>query len=170
MSASDVKIKVFDYLSDLDAFILTEQYRALATELNLIEWSPVVWIGRFFVLDNDYGEHWFDNEQLRARIEIEVEKRGYQIDDIYVINPERFKDGKDGPCHSSEHRKLFWTDVLQSLQLSLETLFDEARIQAKNECDFRKALPDYAKEAGPTYDIEGIILGVKQRYGLSDEH
>lgn len=35
----------------------------------------------------------------------------------------------DGPCHPPELRKRFWTDVLKSLELSYETLFEEARLQ-----------------------------------------
>ena len=35
--------------------------------------------------------------------------------------------GADGPCHSDEVKKLFWTDVLKSMHVSLETIFAVAR-------------------------------------------
>ena len=48
-------------------------------------------------------------------------------DDLLIIDPERFQNGKDGLCHSPDVRKRFWTDVLSSLELSYDLLFDEAR-------------------------------------------
>jgi hypothetical protein len=54
-------VRVFTYIDQLDAFVVTDQYRDLADRLGLTEWNPVVSIGRLFTLDNDYGEHWFDN-------------------------------------------------------------------------------------------------------------
>jgi hypothetical protein len=50
-------VRVFKYIEQLDAFVVTEEYRQLADQLGLTEWHPVVWIGRLFILDNDYGEH-----------------------------------------------------------------------------------------------------------------
>jgi hypothetical protein len=44
-----------------------------------------------------------------------------------IIDPNRFKNGIDGPCHDPAIRKQFWTDVLKSLELSYELLFAEAR-------------------------------------------
>jgi hypothetical protein len=44
-----------------------------------------------------------------------------------VIDPDRFQDGVDGPCHDAEQRRRFWTDVVSSLELSFETVFAEAR-------------------------------------------
>ena len=59
-------IIIFRYLDNLlDAFDVSEMYRDIADTLGLTEWTPVVWIGRLFALDNDYGEHWFDNWELR---------------------------------------------------------------------------------------------------------
>ena len=46
---------------------------------------------------------------------------------MLIIDPERLQDGRDGPCHSPEFRKRFWTGVLRSLELSYDVLFDEAR-------------------------------------------
>ncbi len=44
-----------------------------------------------------------------------------------ILDPDRFKNGHDGPCHEPELRKKFWTDALRSLELSYELLFEEAR-------------------------------------------
>ncbi len=58
-------IKIFDYHEAGDFFVETEEYRRLAEELGLTEWSGVVWIGRLFILDNDFGEHWLGNWEAR---------------------------------------------------------------------------------------------------------
>lgn len=68
--------KIFRYLDDLDCFVVSEEYQRLADQLGLTEWSPVVWIGRLFTLDNDYGEHWFDNWHLREPLEEAAAQRG----------------------------------------------------------------------------------------------
>ncbi len=60
------KLRVFEYIASLDAFDVTEQYREISDTLGLTEWNPVVWIGRLFTMDNDFGEHWFDNWDLRS--------------------------------------------------------------------------------------------------------
>jgi hypothetical protein len=120
-------IEIFKYIEDLDCFVLEPEYKRVANELGLNEWNEVVWIGRYLSLDNDYGEHWFDNWELREKIEAETTKLGIDSSEIFIIDPDRFKNGKDGPCHTGEERKRFWTDVLKSLQLSYETLFSEAR-------------------------------------------
>ncbi len=48
-------IRIFNYIHDLDAFVVTDEFRTLADRLHLTEWHPVVWIGRLFTLDNDVG-------------------------------------------------------------------------------------------------------------------
>jgi hypothetical protein len=93
----------------------------------LSEWTPVVWLGRLFCLDNDFGEHWFDNWDLREQQAAPAKAAEIPKDDLLIIDPDRFKDGADGPCHDAQQRKRFWTDVLKSLELSYETLFAEAR-------------------------------------------
>lgn len=120
-------IKIFKYIEELDCFILEPEYKSIAIELRLSEWNEVVWIGRYFTLDNDYGEHWFDNWDLRAKIESLTSGYGFDSSEIFIIDPDRFKNDKDGPCHTNEERKRFWTDVLKSLHLNHETLFSEAR-------------------------------------------
>jgi hypothetical protein len=124
---ANLTLRVFDYIEDLDCFVVNERYRQIADELGLSEWNPVVWIGRLFILDNDYGEHWFDNWDLRDELAAEAEKRGIAYEELLIINPDRFKNGDDGPCHSAEMRKRFWTDVLKSLELNYDLLFEEAR-------------------------------------------
>jgi hypothetical protein len=130
MSAFDPStqtIKVFEYIEALDAFLPTKEFEAITKRLGIFEWSPVVWIGRLLTMDNDFGEHWFDNWDEREAIDGRATEHGYNSHDLLVLNPDRFKDGQDGPCHSSEFRKRFWTDVLKSLRLSIDLIFDEAR-------------------------------------------
>src|SRR5437588_158683 len=109
-------VRIFHYIADLDCFVVSEDYKRLADILGLSEWHPTVWIGRLFLLDNDYGEHWFDNWELRELLEPEAEKRGIPSEELMIIDPDRLKNGVDGPCHPPEIRKRFWTDVLQSLE------------------------------------------------------
>jgi hypothetical protein len=124
---AQTSLKIFQYIADLDCFIVAEPYRRLADQLGLAEWSPVVWIGRLFLVDNDVGEHWFDNWELREQLRPEAEKRGIAYEDLLIIDPQRFQNGADGRCHDPEQRKRFWTDVLRSLELSYDLLFAEAR-------------------------------------------
>ena len=124
---TDPVVRVFDYVPQLDAFVVTDSFKAISDELGLTEWHHTVWIGRLFTLDNDFGEHWFDNWQLRDAIATEAAALGYDYTDLMVIDPEHFADGSNGPCHTPEFRKAFWTDVLISLHLSLDLMFGEAR-------------------------------------------
>ena len=150
-------LKIFQYIAELDCFVVTEHYRRVADYLGLAEWHPVVWIGRLFLLDNDYGEHWFDNWDLRDQLRPEAEKRGISYEDLLIIEPDRFQNGADGPCHSSEVRKRFWTDVLQSLELSYDLLFAEARVINSKHQEW---LPDHY-----IADLEHRIEQVRQEQG-----
>ena len=134
-----MQIKIFDYPPDLDCFAINPQYRAIADKHGLTEWHAAVWIGRLFILDNDYGEHWLDNWELREQLETQAKERGLDSSELMIIDPRRFENGIDGPCHTPEFRKRFWTDVLKSLALDLELLFDEARTQ---NAETQKYLPD----------------------------
>jgi len=120
-------MKIFKYIEQLDCFIVNPNYKEIANKLGLNEWNEVVWIGRYFSMDNDSGEHWFDNWSERDKIEKEAEKLGFKYDDLLIIDTDRFKNNVEGPCHTSEERKRFWTDVLKSLDLSFEVIFNEAR-------------------------------------------
>ena len=120
-------IRVFDYLLELDAFLITPEFRAIAEGLGLTEWHEAVWIGRYLILDNDYGEHIFDNWELREERAAKAEALGIEPDYLMIVDPARFQNGEDGPCHTDAERKQFWTDVFQSLHLSLDTIIAEAR-------------------------------------------
>ncbi len=120
-------VRVFAYVEELDAFLVTSEFQALSERLGLTEWNEVVWIGRLFMLDNDYGERWFDNWDEREVLEERAAKLGIDSYDLMVINSERLANKEDGACHSSDIRKRFWTDVLRSLELSYELIFEEAR-------------------------------------------
>jgi hypothetical protein len=120
-------IRIFRYLPDLDAFVASDEYQRIADLLGLTEWHPAVWIGRLFIMDNDFGEHWFDNWELCEPLQSRAAELGIEIDQLLVVDPERFANGRDGPCHDPNVRKQFWSDVLRSLELSPDLLFDEAR-------------------------------------------
>jgi hypothetical protein len=85
-----------------------------------------------------YGEHWFDNWDERGVLEQRARELGIDPYDLMVINPDRLANDSDGPCHSRKQRKLFWTDVLKSLELSHELLFEEARSQNAGAKEMRE--------------------------------
>jgi len=152
-----VSITIFRYLDDLDSFVVTDEYREIADTVGLNEWHPAVWIGRLFTMDNDFGEHWFDNWDLR-------EERGLSEEHL-VIDPNRFQDGRDGPCNSAEFRKKFWTDVLKSLSLSLDLLFEKARqVNEQNRRWLEKSPDDPDPRNDFIPDLEERILQIQQRY------
>ena len=97
-------IKVFKYLNELDCFVAESTYKEIAGILGLSEWNEVVWIGRYFSMDNDYGEHWFDNWELREKIESETSRLGIDSSEIFIIDPNRFKDEKDGRIGKENRR------------------------------------------------------------------
>lgn len=147
-------VRVFRYIEELDAFLPTEEYAELAHYLGIAEWNPVVWIGRLFRLDNDVGEHWFDNWDLREAKQEQAEALGIDASELLIVDPDWFQDGADGPCHTAEIRKRFWTDVLRSLELSYELLYDEAR---KRNDRIRDLYPD-----GFLPDLEQRIARVEE--------
>jgi hypothetical protein len=61
------------------------------------------------------------------KIEKEIDLLGLDLSDILIVDPDRFSNGQDGPCHSDEERKQFWTDVLKGLHLSYTVFFAEAK-------------------------------------------
>ncbi len=148
-----MSVRVFRYIPQLDAFVVTDEYRRLGELLGLSEWNPVVWVGRLFTGDNDFGEHWFDNWDEREALKQRAAEMGLDADEVLIIVPDRFQDGRDGPCHPPEIRKRFWTDVLCSLELSHDLLFEEAR--RTNE-SMRQILPEEY-----IADLEARIARVK---------
>lgn len=155
-----MEIKVFKYIPELDAFLVTEEFSDIVRTLGLSEWNDVVFIGRYFMLDNDYGEHWFDNWREREELGEKAEALGIDVgfcgENLKVIVPERMQNGHDGPCHSQQMRKLFWTDVLKSLTLSLDFLFAECRRQHT-----KKKFPRRDEEQ---LNVEEVIAKVKAKY------
>jgi hypothetical protein len=156
MNTHNPTVKVFRYVEELDAFVVTVDYQRLAETLGLVEWTPVVWIGRLFTQDNDFGEHWFDNWELREERFDQAHALGFDENELLIIDPQRFQDGRDGPCHDQAQRKRFWTDVLQSLTLSYEVLFHEARLM--NE-QIQKWMPE---DAIP--DLEDRIAQIRATF------
>lgn len=77
-------IRIFRYLDDLDCFVVSDEYRRIADQLGLTEWSPVVWIGRLFTLDNDDGERWFDNWHLREPLEEAAAQCGLSSEELLM--------------------------------------------------------------------------------------
>ena|SRR3989344_5114034 len=143
-------IKIFKYVEQLDCFVVNPDYKIIADKLGLSEWNEVVWIGRYFSLDNDNGEHWFDNWPERDRIAEQAIALEINHEDILVIDPDRFKNNYDGPCHTDIERKRFWTDVLKSLELSIDTIINEAikfnQEREKTDEEFIHDLDDRIKE------------------------
>jgi hypothetical protein len=137
-------LRVFHYLPELDAFRITDELQRISDELGLSEWHAAVWIGRLFTMDNDFGEHWFDNWDEREAREAHATQLGLDTTDLMIVVPDRFQDGRDGPCHSPALRKAFWTDVLCSLELNYDVIFEAAR---ENNKRIRDILPDaYMKD------------------------
>jgi len=153
-------VRIFRYIEALDAFVVTDEYRSLADQLGLAEWHPAVWIGRLFMLDNDYGEHWFDNLEEREALAGRAAELGIDPYDLMIIVPERLANGDDGPCHPPELRKRFWTDVLKSLELSYELLFEEACLLNARTKD---VAPDEYIE-----DLEERIRQIQATLGKTD--
>ncbi len=154
-------IRVFKYIEELDAFLVTDEFSKLNDRLNLTEWHPVVWIGRLFTMDNDVGEHWFDNWDERKAHEAKAQALGINSYDLMVVVPDRFEDGRDGPCHPPEIRKAFWTDILKSLELSYEFVFQAARFW--NQCRKENVPEDYVEDleeriAQIKADLDGSLL------------
>ena len=155
------EIRVFDYVPDLDCFVVNPEYERIAEELNISDWNPVVWIGRLFFLDNDYGEHWFDNEDERDELAARARNLGYDSGRLMIVVPDRFTDGRDGPCHSDELRKRFWTDVLKGLTLDLETIFAYAR---ENNEGWKEHDEEFPGDAEFVPDLEVRIESVRNKY------
>ncbi|MES2459467.1 MAG: hypothetical protein V4671_02710 [Armatimonadota bacterium] len=169
-------IKVFRYIEELDAFLVTKEFAELTYELGLADWHPVVWLGRLFRTDNDVGEHWFDNWGEREALESKAKELGIDSYDLMVVVPERFAEGtpdnNDGPCHSPEIRKIFWTDVLKSLALSYDLLFSTARFYREQEKKWNdegvKAYNGSFGDYNPD-NLEAVIDSLQKRVDLAEQ-
>lgn len=153
-------LQVFDYIEALDAFLVTPKFTAVSERLGLTEWTPVVWIGRLFFLDNDYGEHWFDNWDEREALEVRAAELGIDDSELMIIVPNRFQNGKDGPCNTDTMRKAFWTDVLKSLTLSYELLFEQARTNNQKMKEMKENYPGFPPDLFLP-DLEERIAAMK---------
>ena len=87
------QLKVFRYLAELDCFVVEQEFQRICDYLDVTEWHAAVWIGRLFTLDNDFGEHWFDNWDEREALEEKARTLGYDSSELFIIVPARMKDG-----------------------------------------------------------------------------
>lgn len=124
-------IKVFKKLHNFNAYILEEKYKEICKTLGIIGWEQYAFIGRFFLMDNDSGEHWMDNWELRESISPSLPPN-LDESEILIIDPSKFQNKIDGPNHTNHERLSFWTDVLNSFHISLDTLINEARKNKKS--------------------------------------
>jgi hypothetical protein len=160
------RVRIFQYLPEVDAFDVTPEYRELADSLGLSEWNPVVWLGRLFALDNDHGEHWFDNWEAREARRALAERHGLDADRLLVIEPARFHRGSDGPCNSANLRARFWHEVLLSLELSIDLLFDKAReANAQAKASYEAGGLDVGEDYIP--DLDARIAAWREAHGVS---
>ncbi|HIH11881.1 TPA: hypothetical protein HA241_06845 [Candidatus Woesearchaeota archaeon] len=152
-------VQVFSYVPALHAFVVNDNYKNISDRLGLEEWNPVVWLGRYFCLDNDYGEHWMNCDERRDQIMSEIRRLGLAPEQVYVVDADYFQQsGQDG-VHSSELRGLFWRDLLSSLRLSYELLFEEARYA--NELTATHLSTD---DTDYIADLEQRIDGIRTEY------
>ena len=107
-----MQIKVFDYIEALDCFVVRKEFQDLVEKHNLTEWSPVVWIGRLFARNQDFGEHWFDNWDERERLLPLAKEKGVDLGDEWdqlvgerflVIVPERHTENNPYCMECKEH-------------------------------------------------------------------
>lgn len=153
-------IKVFNYIESLDAFLINTEFKEICDQLGLRGWEQTAWIGRYFTLDNDYGEHWFDNWELRDERGAKAKELNIDHEDLLIINPLRLRNGQDGPCHSDAEIKIFWTSVLRSLHIHLEVVFAEARLNHKK---MKEA--DLIEDEDFITNLEDRIKNIKMKYG-----
>lgn len=89
--------KVFNRVPEIDAcFVVNPIFAKLCRCLGISEWTDVVWMGRLFARDQDFGEHWFDNWEEREAVEEQAEALGYDYEELLIVVPERFTEG---PCY-----------------------------------------------------------------------
>lgn len=128
-------VRVFDYHPAVDAFTVSAVYGAIADWLGLTEWHPAVWIGRLLAMDEDYGEHLWDNWDEREARTAAAEALRLDANDLLIVVPARHVAGRDGPSHSDTLRAHFWRDALRGLVLSTPTLEQAAAESGRSEAD-----------------------------------
>jgi hypothetical protein len=82
-------LPVFDYLEELDCFLINPVFSNVVCQLHLNEWHPAVWVGRYFTMDNDFGEHWFEDWDEREALRERAEKLGYSYEQLPLSFPGR---------------------------------------------------------------------------------
>ena len=90
---------------------------------------------------HDFGEHGFDNWDIREQKRHEGNRVGYDVETMLFLDPTRFQDGNDDPCHSADFRTRFWTHALQSRELDMTVLFDQVRFFQKTLKEHIHAFP-----------------------------
>lgn len=122
--------------------------------LDMYEWSPVVWLGRLLLMDEDFGEHIFDawDERDALRPKIAELGLGRLLGDYgefaLIVRPEVFVGRRDGPCNTNAARFAFWADVLSSLSLSAATMLECARSHHRRDAQDLARIEAIAREAG----------------------
>lgn len=131
--------QVFDYIDFADCFVVNREFEQVNWLVGLHEWHAVVWLGRAFISNNDFGEHWFDSWDERDELFSKHKERFLEIGikdegELMIVLPEVMAPKKlttDGPCNSPETLKKIWTDVLKSLKISKETLISLSMKETK---------------------------------------
>ena len=162
MIESNKQIKVFNYIEELDCFLIDYGFKKICKYrqgmpclyLNIGEWHSAVWLCRLLCLDNDYGEHLFDNWDERDNFVHQINSLNLDIDaeELMIVVPKNFIDNKDGPCHTDNIRKLFWTDVFKTLKVSYKLIFEYAR--ENNLVNEKEDLENYLE------DLEARIVEI----------
>lgn len=136
-------------------FSVQPDFARVVELLDMFEWSPVVWLGRLLLMDEDYGEHMFDaweeRDALRPKIrELGLGKLlGNDGEFALVVRPETFVGRRDGPCNTNAARLAFWTDVLSSMSLSAATMLECARSHHRRDAEDLARIESIAREVGP---------------------
>src|SRR5262249_16986453 len=139
-------------------FHLTPEYTSLAEAVQMEGWEAFAWLGRLFSLDNDVGEHWFDNWDLREQRAEAAARHGLDTNTLLIVNPRCMAGGRDGPCHTDELRGRFWKEVLMSLELSEDLIIAKAR-------DFHGRLSDPSAVDEVLAELEERVAAWREQRG-----
>lgn len=115
-------IPIFQYHESLDGFTIHPAYQKWFISTGVLESPPVDWIGCLLCLDNGFGEILFENDALRVKHADQIHALGLDPSQVFFLEPKRFQTGEDGPCHTDEFRKSFWTQTLRQLRVTPELL------------------------------------------------
>lgn len=136
-------------------FSVQPDFARVVELLDMVEWSPVVWLGRLLLMDEDFGEHIFDAWDERDALVPKIEELGLGNllgnygEFALIVRPEVFIGRRDGPCNTNAARFAFWTDILSSMSLSAATMLECARSHHRRDAQDLARIEDIAHEAGP---------------------